>query len=1567
MKITRVGGGGCCDCGDESSWDSQGFCSMHSGHLKASQSIENLSSVIGEDNANFSRSVLCAVLNIVFFSMAETSDHYLISETVERHVMQEMRRQLANISHFHNIFILLVKQSSDTLVLIEQLRRRIGFNLEEASDVVQKIEAFGSSLVYCSTNEESASRIHKDLIDTEIDCEIIVSDKAFLLSCSRASVLIDWLSFMCSFSDSIIQALCEGFICNIDTISRKEERRIDLLDLWMLCGAFIPSSVAESLHNFCFKIFTNASFKETFTKRILSMYDVLLDQNSDQMAPRGSPLIYTVQLFTIPQLSIKLMMENPCAFDIICSSFSKRISELIDPNTHELIAERFGPFHRDVPGFFWQCLHDLKYLLKTKGVLDLIYSYRPECFEKWLNLLCIVEQMDPLKRQSIGHVEYENITWQAALDMETLLFRISNLFFRGLDETFANLDPLQVNQFQSILSQSWRSILTNIDNSSSKLSMLPLDSKSLLSDPTSIHLPARRSLFAILVRLSKYTNLSPCAILDTTAQEFLLFADASFLALVTSCHVSAQLWRRNGLSMLNIFANYKYVIFYDRSYRLDLLGLQLTLCVINADEFLSHLLHRFLLHDCFTLNEFGVNNFLPLGVFSSWDSEQQASVIEGFLQLLIEIMIERSLLTSSTRLEVVKYELIQWLTISDFSFSDLKDLVGEKDVELLTSALETVSHFSNPHNLDQGKYSLNLKFLPWFDPHFTKFSCASRMETDAQSSYSIKSQKLRKRIFHNPNEYKEISLDSLEMYPPISKLLPLTPLFSNILNTLGSRIMQIIWLDILTEKVKTSENCVHLVLRMISIGLSDWNHLSGPVREGFISNLRDHNSHYDDSILECLCRLLLADIDKKEHSSYLRKLIEDISVLDELCYKITKPFLDEAFRVADSSRKINLWSRRAKRAKATILRKFDDKRRSFISKNSELLNIHAKDRSNIQGISPEKMYKSGIVVEESHECIVCRSHADLDKIGLLGWTSPSYSEIGLAFPVDRRCSMSSAGLYIKLCGHGLHFSCFSAYSGVQLVKEASGQYYEGYQAIDLKNGEFICPFCKSPSNIVVPQYQTIEVQNSIQFFEKFRLNSYDSLGLNPVLIPSGNARDSIYYFSQTLQQYSKLVSWDSIVWNDLNLVSKIHLEMLVSSIQNVEKGQRNNNSLLLSSLSKKDILHLRYLLRASVGSILIDSSNGFQSLLSCMRQTCFSEIDSAEDPFRALLLGCVVLLSFISIEASNSSNFLGIGCEMSDTYGKILKEMFLHFYKAELSQNASLLLSLNRNDLRDARFESLLLQWREIQSDSGSVGKIEFACHKMNKSALLRLVLPFLRLSSILAIVIGYPDTDIISLPEKSSWEGNLYEAETSRLLKMLGLPSVKHILDKERSSPSILLDSIKLVESFQKKQVPCFYSNIRLVALPRKYDSVVQMSLKASCYLCKNQDPEQPFCMCLICGQIMCFKNENCLEERNGSPIGTLSYHSAAKPSKIGVFLRLDRSNVILHRDGFSIDFASPYLDKYGEEDIGLIRGLPLILNDERYQAIQQIFASESIAHQVCRKRAYQALSSNLPNRNRW
>lgn len=148
------------------------------------------------------------------------------------------------------------------------------------------------------------------------------------------------------------------------------------------------------------------------------------------------------------------------------------------------------------------------------------------------------------------------------------------------------------------------------------------------------------------------------------------------------------------------------------------------------------------------------------------------------------------------------------------------------------------------------------------------------------------------------------------------------------------------------------------------------------------------------------------------------------------------------------------------------------------------------------------------------------------------------------------------------------------------------------------------------------------------------------------------------------------------------------------------------------------------------------------------------------------------------------------------------------------------------------------------------------------------------------------------------------------------------------------------------------------LVGLPKNFDTLIEEYSKRRCPK-TGKDLSDPM-VCLMCGDMFCGQTMCCMmEHREPGPdkptirIGGAQQHMLFKcQGNIGLFINIRKCAIFyLHRKSGSFSSA-PYIDKYGEVDIGLRHGRQLFLNQRRYDTmLRGLWLSHGIPSFISRK----------------
>mmetsp|Transcript_38449 Transcript_38449/g.63016 ORF Transcript_38449/g.63016 Transcript_38449/m.63016 type:complete len:410 (-) Transcript_38449:78-1307(-) len=126
------------------------------------------------------------------------------------------------------------------------------------------------------------------------------------------------------------------------------------------------------------------------------------------------------------------------------------------------------------------------------------------------------------------------------------------------------------------------------------------------------------------------------------------------------------------------------------------------------------------------------------------------------------------------------------------------------------------------------------------------------------------------------------------------------------------------------------------------------------------------------------------------------------------------------------------------------------------------------------------------------------------------------------------------------------------------------------------------------------------------------------------------------------------------------------------------------------------------------------------------------------------------------------------------------------------------------------------------------------------------------------------------------------------------------------------------------------------LVELPTNYSQLFQLAAETKCE--KRGKPPLQSGLCLLCGQFLCIK---CCE-------GTVIEHCQKCNHGIGVILYLQKSSIMLVWDKCATQYETVFIDKYGESDHGLWRGVQLKLNTQRYHELAMLVLHHLIPNKM-------------------
>lgn len=113
------------------------------------------------------------------------------------------------------------------------------------------------------------------------------------------------------------------------------------------------------------------------------------------------------------------------------------------------------------------------------------------------------------------------------------------------------------------------------------------------------------------------------------------------------------------------------------------------------------------------------------------------------------------------------------------------------------------------------------------------------------------------------------------------------------------------------------------------------------------------------------------------------------------------------------------------------------------------------------------------------ECAMCHSVESEDSfMCYIGFAqcSPVFSRLNggnqgrfLSTPIDEMHVGEDVPIHVRLCGHSVHHTCWKSYHESQFQRAITGGHHRhALNAVDVTKNEFLCPLCKSISNVLIP-------------------------------------------------------------------------------------------------------------------------------------------------------------------------------------------------------------------------------------------------------------------------------------------------------------------------------------------------------------------------------------------------------------------------------------------------------------------------------------------------------------------
>ncbi|XP_040576594.1 E3 ubiquitin-protein ligase UBR2 [Lepeophtheirus salmonis] len=593
--------------------------------------------------------------------------------------------------------------------------------------------------------------------------------------------------------------------------------------------------------------------------------------------------------------------------------------------------------------------------------------------------------------------------------------------------------------------------------------------------------------------------------------------------------------------------------------------------------------------------------------------------------------------------------------------------------------------------------------------------------------------------------------------------------------------------------------------------------------------------------------------------------------------------------------------------------------------------------------------------------------------------------------------------HVSSCGHIMHASCWQKYHNDIVTQERLRSRMRNLRGFDVEKGEFICPLCRCINNTVIPiapqSYLlgtehpdtveldfsswiqalkiTLKYKKELEGEDKggFSFKIYYTCPMDQVLqeMPTDYATNFAHFFCD--ERDPKLMKIHSSTISEMaNLFSQFTSSTMSLDSSSDQFDERKPLMVWLSCA---------YTIHSSVWSLLDQGKSIFGSMSSrlgdCLKSlVCFGGIIGSSPGLTKVVRSHTLKILTILLESWNPENYCileldAFGILVSLSYAlpslfrendspplpsanaqdlNVLKLMFI-FHTVQIFLTTDRFSPPSSPSTVDNNVQGSLIKFlRNIRETVGFVSNADGLEGLSEESVLYDLKiasLPFLRCSALFY-------HNLSCVPAPTELKDNLDPiSEFDGLSKYLGLPSDLCELFNSQNTLSLAVqwashpgvkDYLSSTSNIHPLTYPIQINH--LVDLPSDYSEFINAVSSFKCPKSLCEESRYP-AMCLICGTVLCSQSYCCQTNIDGIRVGACNAHAQKCSAGFGIFLRVRECKVIIISGmsrGCIID--PPYVDQYGETDMGFRRRNPLSLCPRRYKEVNKIWLNHGIPEEI-------------------
>ncbi|XP_053191479.1 E3 ubiquitin-protein ligase UBR1 isoform X1 [Scomber japonicus] len=1596
-KMHASSGGGFCDCGDVEAWKIGPCCSKHDPGAASAMVTDE------------------CVLEPELFERAEKLFRVLLRYVTEFLVWEEnfeLSAELQPRAKDNAYYCVLYNDEHHSYDhVIYTLQRSVNCDQAEAQTHTTLIDKEGRRAVKRGTLRSCQQA--KDLIRSnsehislqplrvEILHSTVMAHQTFALRLGSWFQKI--IGYSVGFRQAFSQVALEG---NTDGESPCLISKLMLHDAKMYKGA------RKIVHELIFcSMLMETEFKRLFAIEFTKHYQQLQkDFINDDHERSISITALSVQIFTVPTLARQLIEEGN-VIKVIVDTVLALLHEHLDDNNRFF----FLGYNSDKFSRIQVIFHDLRYILISKPSMwteELRREFH-EGLKVFLGLLKCMQGMEEVKRQFGQHIAVEP-EWEAGFSLQIQLRHILAMFqdWCSSDEEVLMLAFKECHKvLMQCNNQSFHKEANDYYMCKHIVHVRPYK---VSQEPVSIHLPISRLLAGLYVLLCRTGAIE--RLHDPECYDFTQLVEHPLRCVVLAAQVSAEMWRRNGLSLVSQVYYYQDVKCRDEMYDKDILMLQIAASKMDPNHFLMLILLRFELFDYFN------------GSCSSKDQDeliQWNRLTEEMLYLLIVIVGERYVpgISHVTKEDVTMREVVHLLCIEPMAHSSL--VKGLPENESHETGLETViakvATFKKPGVSGHGLYEVKKERLVEFNPFYYHYS---------RSQHSKAEESQKKRRVQEGNDKA--------LRPPVPPTF--CPAFSSIVRLLCCDIIVHILRRVLQRAAE--DRATHWTEAMIQRAL----HLIGQalleekmqledstveeVTFDFSIKARGIGSEHSKSVFLLLSKIMaLPSLEaQKDMVKWLLQMFEIVKCLREkssptasMSMETTKP--EETVQDKEKAER----KRKAEAAKLhrqKIMAQMSAMQKNFIESNKMLYDNMPESGAQGETAAPTEScamehmelciaigpHRGSTPAErEVLTCILCQEEQEVvvqapamvltacvqrsTVLTQCRGKIPTHRADAISYPLFMAPELA-VGTHTGSCGHVMHATCWQKY--FEAVQNTTRNRLHAELIIDLENGEYLCPLCKSLCNTVVPlipleqltfNYENAEIIGQhltmprwIQILSA-RIKGLKSITQDNDSNTESNSGDGetglcgegqpdfrsiLSYGVQEPRKFSDSIAEMLVVC--ATTVHRVGLQTAPNemcprvplmawntcafTIQAIENILQEEGKPLFGSLQNRQLAGLKAIVQFSAAQRLKSSQAVIQRHFTDMLGALLPVLSRKTTPsllevdFFHLLVGLVLSIPSLYQE------------EAVDLQPSAVSSAYNHLHILHLVTMAHVLqLLLSSTDFpavaggeetEETRVAAEL--YSTVSQHAGRL--IPDVSGSSVAERVKRGIEPFLRCAALFfnCLTGVHPPEDLFSTSVTS-------QGQVESLCGYLALPSnVFQLFQEHRDTVTPLLStwcgSPAVTKALKDKTQTVRYPRRRnrLIDLPEDYSALLNQASHFQCPKSTDDERKHPT-LCLFCGAMLCSQSSCCLSKLDGEDVGACTAHAATCGAGVGMFLRIRECEIVLMASKTrGSTYPAPYLDDYGETDPHLVRGNPLHLCPERYRKLNQLWQQHCILEEIAR-----------------